>query len=114
VGRLSSAPSAADRRQRADVDPASRRSSSRYGPTTDKEHDMAKVVLDTSISIDGFVAGENDGRGNGLGDGGDGLHAWLFDDAPDAYRDELFARTGAIVASRKVYDITRGWKGKPI
>jgi dihydrofolate reductase len=72
---------------------------------------MAKVVLDTSISIDGFVAGENDGRGNGLGDGGDGLHAWLFDDAPDAYRDELFARTGAIVASRKVYDITRGWKG---
>jgi dihydrofolate reductase len=72
---------------------------------------MSKVVLDTSISIDGFVAGENDARGNGLGDGGDPLHTWLMDDAPDRYRDEMFARTGAIVASRKVYDITRGWNG---
>jgi dihydrofolate reductase len=72
---------------------------------------MSTIVLDISISIDGFVAGPNDGRANGLGDGGDVLHAWLFDPPPDRYRDAMFARTGAIVASRRVYDITRGWGG---
>ncbi|HWI73908.1 MAG TPA: dihydrofolate reductase family protein [Baekduia sp.] len=73
---------------------------------------MSTIVLDTSISLDGFVTGPNDGPGNGLGDGGDVLHDWLWhDDAPPDYRDALFARTGAIVASRRVYDITRGWQG---
>jgi dihydrofolate reductase len=30
---------------------------------------MSTIVLDISISIDGFVAGPNDGRANGLGEG---------------------------------------------
>jgi dihydrofolate reductase len=73
---------------------------------------MSTIVLDTSISLDGFVTGPNDGPGNGLGDGGDALHRWFWQDGePDAYRDALFARTGAIVASRRVYDITHGWEG---
>jgi dihydrofolate reductase len=72
---------------------------------------MAEIVLDTSISLDGFVTGPNDGPANGLGDGGEALHQWLWDEEADPYREAMFARTGAIVASRKVYDITNGWDG---
>src|SRR4051812_10477436 len=71
---------------------------------------MADIVLDTSISLDGFVAGPDDGPANGLGDGGEALHQWVWDEE-DPYREAVFARTGTIVASRKVYDITRGWGG---
>jgi hypothetical protein len=31
---------------------------------------MAKVIVELSMSLDGFVAGPNDGPENGLGDGG--------------------------------------------
>lgn len=38
---------------------------------------MGKVVFGTSVSLDSFVAGPNDGPANGLGDGGERLHRWL-------------------------------------
>ena len=34
------------------------------------------------MSLDGFIAGSNDGPGNGLGDGGHRLHDWLFGGQP--------------------------------
>lgn len=34
---------------------------------------MGKVVFNMTMSLDGFVAGPNDGPDNGLGDGGDAL-----------------------------------------
>jgi len=34
---------------------------------------MAKVVVELSMSLDGFIAGPNDNPENGLGDGGDRL-----------------------------------------
>jgi hypothetical protein len=34
---------------------------------------MSKVVVDLSVSLDGFIAGPNDGRDNPLGDGGQKL-----------------------------------------
>ena len=37
---------------------------------------MSKVRVELSMSLDGFIAGPNDGRGNGLGDGGERLFAW--------------------------------------
>lgn len=40
---------------------------------------MAKVVADISVSLDGFVAGPNDGVDNPLGDGGERPHDWLID-----------------------------------
>jgi hypothetical protein len=39
---------------------------------------MGKVVFNMTISLDGFVAGPNDGPDNGLGDGGDALFNWYF------------------------------------
>lgn len=37
---------------------------------------MGKVVVELSMSLDGFIAGPNDGRGNGLGEVSDRLFQW--------------------------------------
>jgi dihydrofolate reductase len=86
---------------------------------------MSATVLYMSMSLDGFIAGPNDGRGNGLGDDGHRLHEWLFaGDAPSrpsgvpagpsgangAVFDEAMA-TGAVVVGRRTFDIARGWAG---
>src|SRR5436190_10289899 len=39
---------------------------------------MSATVLYMSVSLDGFIAGPNEGPGNGLGDGGDRLHEWAM------------------------------------
>ena len=39
---------------------------------------MSATVLYMSMSLDGFVAGPKEGPDNGLGDGGDRLHEWIF------------------------------------
>jgi hypothetical protein len=38
---------------------------------------MSKVVLDVSMSLDGFVAGPNVREAEPMGDGGERLHAWM-------------------------------------
>ena len=38
---------------------------------------MGNAVLSMSMSVDGFIAGPNDGPGNGLGDGGHRLPEWF-------------------------------------
>jgi hypothetical protein len=37
---------------------------------------MGKVAMGLSMSLDGFIAGPNDGPGSPLGDGGERLFAW--------------------------------------
>lgn len=37
---------------------------------------MGRVIFENSVSLDGYVAGPNDGPENGLGDGGEALFAW--------------------------------------
>ena len=39
--------------------------------------DTSRVVLYMSMSLDGFIAGPGDTKGNALGDGGHRLHEWL-------------------------------------
>src|SRR5829696_7007740 len=67
------------------------------------EQHMGKVIAAITTSVDGYITGPHDGPGNGLGDGGERLHYWVFggpwtyDDAhsngPDgedaAYLDEM-------------------------
>ena len=38
---------------------------------------MSATVLYMSMSLDGFIAGPNEGPDNGLGDGGHRLHEWV-------------------------------------
>jgi hypothetical protein len=49
---------------------------------------MGKVVLNMTVSLDGFVAGPNDGPENGLGDGGDALFNWYFGGGTEIYLSE--------------------------
>jgi hypothetical protein len=44
---------------------------------------MSATVLYMSMSLDGFIAGPNEGPDNGLGDGGHRLHEWFWTDADD-------------------------------
>ncbi len=39
---------------------------------------MGSVLIDISMSLDGFVAGPDDRPGQGLGEGGERLHYWVF------------------------------------
>jgi dihydrofolate reductase len=85
---------------------------------------VSATVLSMSMSLDGFIAGPNEGPGNGLGDGGHRLHEWL-PPGVDADRtatsgrrtgvngqviDELMA-TGAVVAGRGTFEPAGGWGG---
>lgn len=72
---------------------------------------MGRVILDLSMSLDGFVAGANISADNGLGDGGDRLHEWMFSSGTETGRSiaqETFASAGAIVVGRRTFDL-----GKP-
>lgn len=42
---------------------------------------MSATVLYMSMSLAGFIAGPNERPDNGLGDGGERLHEWVFPDA---------------------------------
>jgi dihydrofolate reductase len=77
-----------------------------------------------SMSLDGFIAGPNDGPGNGLGDNGHCLHEWLPPVVKTNRRalargeagvngqivDE-FLDTGAVVAGRGTFEPAGGWGG---
>jgi dihydrofolate reductase len=75
---------------------------------------VSATVLYMSMSLDGFIAGPNEGPGNGLGDGGHRLHEWYFagaeDDVNRKVKDESLA-TGAIVAGRGTFEPAGGWGG---
>ncbi|WP_350281069.1 dihydrofolate reductase family protein [Kribbella sp. HUAS MG21] len=68
---------------------------------------MSQVVIDISVSVDGYVTGPNAGVGNGLGDGGDALHSWVFDgtDADRAVLEAAFDATGAVIQGRNLFDV---------
>jgi dihydrofolate reductase len=71
---------------------------------------MGHVIGDISISIDGFVTGPNPGPMNGLGDDGDGIHAWVFNDHPAdrAALEQGTAATGAVIMGRTLFDVIDG------
>ena len=88
---------------------------------------MSKVVIDMTLSLDGYVAGPNDGKAYPLGQhGGMAIFDWytsgteevkspLFRPASGADRDEvdaMFAESGAFIFGRRTYDITDGWGGR--
>jgi len=86
---------------------------------------MTKVVIDLSMSLDGFIAGPGDDREHPLGErGGEHIFDWYFSgDAP--YRGtmfkpkganrrvvaEMFRRSGVMLTGRRTYEIANGWNG---
>lgn len=96
---------------------------------------MAKVIVALTMSLDGFIAGANDGQDLPLGEGGARLFDWYFDGdrpirpyAEAAARgvrvppfalsaasaevfEELAESGGAVVTGRRTYDIAGAWGG---
>lgn len=79
---------------------------------------MGKVIIDITISLDGYVTGPNDGPGNGLGDGGRVLHEWVFEGRTEADErlmlDESLQTLGSCILGRRTFDIAEGaWGDTP-
>lgn len=74
---------------------------------------MTRIIADISVSLDGFVTGPDAGPDNGLGTGGEALHAWAFSDDPEDRRflREATARSGAVVLGRRLFDVVDGPHG---
>jgi dihydrofolate reductase len=83
-----------------------------------------------TMSLDGFIAGPNDGPEQPLGEGGMRLFDWysagdtdyglpgtemVFRVSPQSVEllREAHARMGAFVTGRRTFDITNGWGGNP-
>jgi len=85
-----------------------------------------KVIAAVAVSVDGFIAGPDDGPGQPLGRGGDRLFAWFQGgDTPSRFYpwmamaaasaaafDGFIARIGAVITGRRTYDIVDGWNGQ--
>jgi dihydrofolate reductase len=90
---------------------------------------MGTVVVDLTVSLDGFVAGPDDGPNLPLGRGGERLFTWMSA-GPESNRverriappeaskvvvDEWMTEAGAMISGRRTFDIAVGWKeGHPI
>jgi len=90
---------------------------------------MGKVVVDLSMSLDGFITGPKDSIELPLGENGDRLHDWIFggssersgmsprNSATDKNReilDEAFETTGATVMGWRWFDIgEKPWGDDP-
>jgi dihydrofolate reductase len=87
---------------------------------------MTKVIAGITTSVDGYIAGPDDGPAKGLGERGERLHYWVFggpwsydaepqgeptgDDA--AWLEEVSSKVGAVVGGRWTYEAARHWGGK--
>ena len=89
---------------------------------------MGKVVFDISVSLDGYVAGPDDGPELGLGAGGERLHDWVVElkswrephgleggetNASSAIVEEGLSAAGAIVVGKRMFDNAHGWGDVP-
>jgi dihydrofolate reductase len=88
---------------------------------------MGKVIATITTSLDGYVAGLDDGPGRGLGRGGERLHYWVmggpwtYERGHDAGRglsgedkvfyDETQARVGGSIVGRSMYEAGEAWGG---
>ena len=87
---------------------------------------MPKVIAGITTSVDGYVAGPDDGPGKGLGEGGERLHYWVFggpwtyDAEPSGQAtgedaDWLLEATsglGEVVTGRWTYEAAEHWGGE--
>jgi dihydrofolate reductase len=88
---------------------------------------MTKIIIDMTLSLDGFITGPDDTPKQPLG-GRDGmrLHNWLLGGEklypgstflrPAGRRnwdrfDAMFRSTGALLTGRRTYDLVNGWNG---
>jgi hypothetical protein len=83
---------------------------------------MGKTIMGAVVSLDGFMADDNDGVGPLFDWLGNGDVAWSFPGSDGESRTtqasadfmlELYGDMAANVIGRRVFDMTNGWNGKP-
>jgi dihydrofolate reductase len=86
---------------------------------------MTTITAGITTSLDGYVAGPDDGPERGLGEGGERLHYWVFggpwtyDKEPTGeatgadkqFLDDAMGRLGAVIAGRNTYEAAGAWGG---
>ncbi len=87
-----------------------------------KDEIMGKTIMGAVVSLDGFMADDNDGVGPLFDWLGNGDVAWSFPGSDDELRTtqasadfmlDLYGDMAANVIGRRVFDMTNGWDGKP-
>ena len=89
---------------------------------------MGKVVLDITTSVDGFVAGPDDGPELPLGRWGERLHEWVVrlaawrephgleggeTNSSSEVVEEGLQASGAVVLGKRMFDNAHGWGDEP-
>ena len=83
---------------------------------------MGKTVMGAVVSLDGFIADDNDGVGPLFDWLANGDVTWSFPGSDDEFRTTQasadFMRShyrdaAAVVIGRRLFDLTNGWNGKP-
>ena len=81
---------------------------------------MSKIIFDSGVSLDGFIAGENRGPKNPIGDNGPAIHQWMYKQKAfwkflgmeggteegfdnDMIKDTI-ERTGAYIMGKRMFD----------
>lgn len=90
---------------------------------------MSKVKAQISISVDGYLAGPNQGEEHPLGEGGMALHEWVFElrswreahgreggvtNVSDEILSEATEGTGAVIMGRNMFGPVRGPWTEPL
>jgi dihydrofolate reductase len=73
-----------------------------------------KVVVDITMSLDGYVTADGVDLDHGLGVDGEVLHEWVFDKKSvrdSEILDTSLARTGAVIMGRHTFDFVDGPNG---
>ena len=79
---------------------------------------MGKVIVELTISMDGYAAGPDVGPDEPLGRGGESLHDWMFagksGEEAERYQIEHFRDVGAVIVGRRMADLGIGpWGDEP-
>ena len=79
---------------------------------------VAKVLLEMSVSLDGYVTGPDVSPEEPMGRGGERLHEWMFEDRSsgefEKYEIDHFSDIGAVIVGRRMADLGIGpWGEEP-
>ena len=88
--------------------------------TNEGERSWPRLIWDVTMSLDGFTSGPNVRAEEPMGDGGEGLHAWMEGDRtgrrasiPRVF-DMVNTNIGGILIGRRTFDLgLKNWGGTP-
>ena len=79
---------------------------------------MSKVIMEMSVSLDGYVTGPHVRPEEPMGDGGEHLHEWMFAEKSakevETFQTAKYSEIGALIVGRRMADLGIGpWGEEP-